>query len=318
MPLVSQNSIREKKHKQGCVSNQLHWASYSTTTFHIFLSTEIMIATISHTEQESLISLLGKCQHDSIPLSLSDETISSGVFGWSDIPCQSDHYLDENDDSNFDLSMFQAISYSPYNPATVITPVVSCRNASVVASFTSQQQRRRKLVGTSKLNNKKPLHERSRSTETIAVNEVRSKKSKKTSNKSAQFANEVQIREYNIVVSEHPCCASGMALECGWDYNDNHVIVDMLDLDAPSHVRRTSRRPECFRLSYYARRERLQEVTGMSGQHLLQEEFRIVFGDKYDNESIAALSKGSDTICVRKIQSIHHTSSFATLNIQQQ
>jgi hypothetical protein len=59
-----------------------------------------------------------------------------------------------------------------------------------------------------------------------------------------------------------------MTLECGWAHGETE-LVDLDLYDAHSQHRRMP----ALHLSFYARRDRLQEVTGMKGHELLREEY---------------------------------------------
>ena len=68
----------------------------------------------------------------------------------------------------------------------------------------------------------------------------------------------------------HPCCEDGMALQCGWSYNKS----EMVDLEAHEQQSQHRRMDELY-LDFLARRNRLQQVTGMTASQLLETELKL-------------------------------------------
>jgi hypothetical protein len=138
-----------------------------------------------------------------------------------------------------------------------------------------------------------------------------------TITKQVSFAPTVRVRTHTVTVGDHPCCTGGMALTCGWESIDSIRPLRPDDNDdaqcketalvqkrwscwqsssssctlPPSpplttkRVRRSSTMMD-WHLSYEARRQRLQEVTGWAESQLLWEEYRLARGggDGHDNQ----------------------------------
>lgn len=94
-----------------------------------------------------------------------------------------------------------------------------------------------------------------------------------SNNKGVSFSNVVEVRSHRIILSDHPSCVGGMALECDWDCER----VEHVDLDAYEKSS-NKRRPAELRLTYAERRKRLQRSMGLSGPELLQKEFELFCG----------------------------------------
>jgi hypothetical protein len=105
------------------------------------------------------------------------------------------------------------------------------------------------------------------STETLA-----SRCSPTTATRKVTFSNVLQIRTYDIVLGNHPCCIGGMALTCGWTHaeQDECVDLDVYERYAPKRDMRE------LHMSYAERRNRLLAATGLSGPELLQREYELI------------------------------------------
>jgi len=98
---------------------------------------------------------------------------------------------------------------------------------------------------------------------------------KRIDSKKVAFSDILEIRTHEIVLGDHPCCLGGMALQCDWSHTDLEIV------DFEMHERVGSKRRNAdLRLSYGERRHRLQEVTGLSGAQLLQQEYALVCAAK--------------------------------------
>jgi len=73
--------------------------------------------------------------------------------------------------------------------------------------------------------------------------------------KAVTFGN-LEIREYDIVIGDHPCCTSGLPLSLGWDYTEH----DILPVDEYEACRsRSLSGKELRRLPSHERKEMLEE-----------------------------------------------------------
>jgi hypothetical protein len=98
----------------------------------------------------------------------------------------------------------------------------------------------------------------------------------------------MEIRTHNLVLGDHPCCVGGMALECGWAHGESELV----DLDIHETFAR-KRRSEELRLGYSERRQRLQEVTGLSGGDLLRWEYDIMCANIKEKEPLHTMHKAT-------------------------
>jgi len=96
---------------------------------------------------------------------------------------------------------------------------------------------------------------------------------RKTHKKKVSFSEVLEIRTHEITLGDHPCCMGGMALQCGWSHSEPE-LVDMEIHELHSSKRRNAG----LRLGYAQRRQRLQEVTGLSGSDLLKLEYELMCG----------------------------------------
>jgi hypothetical protein len=52
---------------------------------------------------------------------------------------------------------------------------------------------------------------------------------KTTTKKCVRFSNLIEMRNYNVVLSDHPLCDDGLAIELGWTYDP--ALTELVDLD---------------------------------------------------------------------------------------
>lgn len=69
------------------------------------------------------------------------------------------------------------------------------------------------------------------------ANENSTRKSR-VMNSKVKFAN-ILIREYDIVIGDHPCCTLGCPLSLGWDYSDSKAVVTIDEYEANRPPRRS-------------------------------------------------------------------------------
>jgi hypothetical protein len=65
----------------------------------------------------------------------------------------------------------------------------------------------------------------------------------------------VEIREYNVIVGDHPCCASGFPLTLDWEYRE----VSNIEVDTYEEVRSPRRHKEDLKISPEERCQLLSE-----------------------------------------------------------
>lgn len=88
--------------------------------------------------------------------------------------------------------------------------------------------------------------------------------------KSVSFSNVLEIRSHKVTLGEHPYCSS-LALELSWEHEEPEVV----DFDLYESSRRFQRRHLGeLRLSYWDRRNLLEESTGLCESELLLQEQR--------------------------------------------
>ena len=185
-----------------------------------------------------------------VPLTLSrDAACATTSFGWSDFPCQGDDLMEEQ--------QLQLCDFVPPPPS--IRKFSCCREDVKMGLPPSPRS--------------SIQHDLDAACQSLPV--VR----KASHDRRVSFSPVMQVRTHNVILGDHPCCSGGMALQCGWESAETELIN--LDL----HERYTIKRSMAqLRLSYAKRRERLQEVTGLSGSQLLQEEYKLVCCTAQDGE----------------------------------
>lgn len=86
-----------------------------------------------------------------------------------------------------------------------------------------------------------------------------------------KFSPFMEIRTHPVVLGDHPCCSRGLALELGWEHQEEEVV----DFDLYESSRQCQRRRNSdLRLSYWQRRNLLEASTGLSEQELVLQEQR--------------------------------------------
>jgi hypothetical protein len=89
--------------------------------------------------------------------------------------------------------------------------------------------------------------------------------------KTVRFAEIAQIRTYDVILGDHPSCHGGMALQLDWTHQGTEFVH--LDVYDTASRHRTMAQ---LHLTFFQRRERLRQLTGMSGCELLRAEFDLV------------------------------------------
>jgi hypothetical protein len=93
-----------------------------------------------------------------------------------------------------------------------------------------------------------------------------------TKRKKRVSFHKAEIREYAVVVGDHPMCEDGLPISLDWKHTEEKVI----DL-ATVHDFKSSRRFKSLRrLSYDDRVQRLQSVSGMTTEEVIDEETNLI------------------------------------------
>lgn len=82
-------------------------------------------------------------------------------------------------------------------------------------------------------------------------------------NNTVSFS-KLDIREYDIAISDHPSCSCGPPIQLGWSYNEQKD----LKLEEYETIRSSSRSREDMLLSYHTRNYLLREYAGCSREEI--------------------------------------------------
>lgn len=99
----------------------------------------------------------------------------------------------------------------------------------------------------------------------------KTKKTSPSSKKTVRFAEVAEIRTYEVILGDHPFCRGGMALQLGWAHDGTELVNFEIFENASRH-----RSMAELHLSFFHRRERLRNLTGMSGCDLLRAEYELL------------------------------------------
>lgn len=89
------------------------------------------------------------------------------------------------------------------------------------------------------------------------------------------FRTHAHVREYKIVIGDHPCCQDALPLSLDWSY-------EQLDATMICQTDRLAKYSPPKRLSYLERKRRLRQVGGLSEEILRQQE-SLHLGQRYDD-----------------------------------
>ena len=247
--------------------------------FAAFLIIKCTMITTCPAPEPLLFSLMSS--GNELPLQLSRDLISSSgsdaVFSWSDFPCHGDDPMME-------------CEYVPPPPRSSPTRL---------ASFCSQEVHKRGPPPSPRSSVQHDLDSVScylPAPEAVIVRKP---------GKRVSFSPVLHVRTHSVILGNHPCCSGGMALQCGWESAEEKLI------NFERHEARHSpkRRMADFRLSYAQRRERLQELTGLIGCELLQEEYKLFCCNS--NNDVSRSNCGRSEPVVRCI--LHHAPTLRQL-----
>lgn len=185
------------------------------------------------------------------------EDPSSSSISWSDIPCQGDFWRID----------FQPSSCSPKEAATPqsSSALFDRKHDAYLAS--------------------PPPSPRSLSEELLCELNTYPEltappKSSNTLTKTVRFAEVAQIRTYDVILGDHPSCRGGMALQLDWSHGGTELVHFEMYEEASRH-----RSMGQLHLSFFHRRERLRNLTGMSGCELLRAEYELLFSSNNNNSN---------------------------------
>jgi hypothetical protein len=253
--------------------------------------------------QESLMNLFGndRCNSDDTMFLTSVPEAIPPVFGWSDFPCQVYDNLSTDD-------ILSARSYSTNSCHSSISSLPCCRtkNETRISPVLARHSPT-SSVAYDLDTYQYELHDFSNQIDFSSGEMNKKPKNPKGSRRrNVTFFPDLEVRRYAVILGDHPCCAGGMAMECGWEYCEKPEILNLDLYEKLKLQNKGSKRPDSktFRLSYTARCVRLQEATGMTGCQLLQEEF----GNIQHSNDIGFSST------LPKIRSLHHTPIFSEIN----
>ena len=98
--------------------------------------------------------------------------------------------------------------------------------------------------------------------------------------KNVSFSDVLEVRSYEVVLGDHPCCRS-LPVQLGWDYEP-----EIVDFDLYEGCRRFQRRHiSQLRLSYWERRDLLEITTGLTEDELLLQEQKVLREDCFGRPS---------------------------------
>lgn len=85
----------------------------------------------------------------------------------------------------------------------------------------------------------------------------------------------IHIREYALVVGDHPYCQDGLPVSLDWQHADNTTVIQRIALQQSLSERKHS---YVFprRLSYEERKERLCSVSGLTDDQVKNDEIELV------------------------------------------
>jgi hypothetical protein len=193
---------------------------------------------------------------------LDDRRNTSCVFGWSDFPCQGEDLTIQQDISQcHDQTTAEPSLLSDYIPRTqkplsklpIVHPPSPTTCCCTLEEEEEEDEEEEILPpnedadGVVHLPTAVPL----------------------PTERRVRFAPLARVRTHTVVLGHHPCCAGGMALQLGWESVGTRYVP--LRSSPPQ-----SRNLNDFRLSYAQRRDRLQQLTGLTGSQLLQQEYMLV------------------------------------------
>jgi len=95
--------------------------------------------------------------------------------------------------------------------------------------------------------------------------------------KKVHFSDILEIRRLPVTLGDHPCCREGMALTCTWpgEASDDisNYLSEVIDLNTYEDLSQ-KRRMADLRLDYATRKQRLEELTGLTSDQLLMKEYQ--------------------------------------------
>lgn len=173
------------------------------------------------------------------PWSLPTSNANPASISWSDIPCQGDFLID-----------FRKLRCAQEVTLKTLSEPIGQKNGTYLVSPPSPRSLSEELLCE------------------LNYSELSAPRVKKT----ARFAEVAQIRTYDVILGDHPSCRGGMALQLGW----SHGGTELVNFEIFDNASRHRAMPQ-LHLTFFHRRERLRNLTGMSGCELLRAEYDLLF-----------------------------------------
>mmetsp|Transcript_31041 Transcript_31041/g.73142 ORF Transcript_31041/g.73142 Transcript_31041/m.73142 type:complete len:247 (-) Transcript_31041:245-985(-) len=96
-----------------------------------------------------------------------------------------------------------------------------------------------------------------------------SQQQQQPSRRNVRFAPSMGVRTYSLVLGDHPLCGDGLAIEHGWDFNEEQK-EDRHETEMTVFMGRTSSALSCQKRSYLSRKQLLLDVAGCTKEQLDQ------------------------------------------------
>jgi hypothetical protein len=227
-------------------------------------------------------------------------------FGWSDLPCQGDDFYmsinhtsttigvqhsqctsnsnkvvdtDTNSPTSSSVTvsvspMYELRDYIPHLPPPSPTSCC-CDDISLVSSEVSIPSYDTISSSSSSVCSTDEEEDTNKTINTV-TKEENSTGMQQHRKKHVSFAPLARVRVHTIVLGDHPMCTGGMALQLGWESSSTQYIPLRQNHQKDNvHIHRRTAMNQ-LRLSYSQRRQRLQELTGLTTWQLLQQEYLLM------------------------------------------
>jgi len=96
-----------------------------------------------------------------------------------------------------------------------------------------------------------------------------SQQQQQPSRRNVRFAPSMGVRTYSLVLGDHPLCGDGLAIEHGWDFNEEQK-EDRHETGMTVFMGSTASALSCQKRSYLSRKQLLLDVAGCTKEQLDQ------------------------------------------------